>query len=152
MQSKQDNMEKLVVKNETKNDVFERTQVELVTTADVTPSKKEVLEALAKQYKTPQETIRILKIEGKFGTHEFTIKANIYKSEEDLLKTENFSKKQRKKIRESLASSSESQTKEKMKKAKEEAAQEVEKPVEQPKEEGKVEEQTQETKPKEKKQ
>jgi ribosomal protein S24E len=79
---------------ETKNSVFERREVEATALAESTPSNKEVLTSLAKKLSTSEDSIKLKGVYGKFGTKEFHIKANVYKSKEDKNNIERKTKKE----------------------------------------------------------
>jgi len=71
------------VLKELKNDLLKRNEVEVVITQDKNPTTEEAIQAIAKQFKASEDTIKIKGINGKFGSHEFTIGANIYNTKED---------------------------------------------------------------------
>lgn len=79
---------------EIKNPVFERKEVELTVLAEITPSYKEALGALAKKFSVSEDSIKIKGIYGKFGIKEFEIKAHVYKSKEEKDKIEKKTKKE----------------------------------------------------------
>lgn len=89
-------MEKLKILNEKENPFFNRKEIEMNFEADVTPKISEAEELLSKKFSTAAENIKIKKIQGKFGSQNFTISANIYSTKEDKDKTENKLKKKRK--------------------------------------------------------
>jgi len=79
---------------ETKNPVFERKEIQAIIFAESAPTKKDVTTALAKKLSASEDTIKIKGIYGKFGTKEFRIEANIYKSKEEKNKIERKTKKE----------------------------------------------------------
>ena len=79
---------------EKKNLVFDRREVEVKITADSAPNNKEVEALLAKKLSVTEDSIKIKGIYGKFGTKEFQVKANVYKSKEDKNKIEKKTKKE----------------------------------------------------------
>ena len=87
-------MDAKIIKEE-QNPLFNRKEIYGLIKADIIPSKKEVAEFLSKKYSVPVETIRILKIQGKFGVKEFELSANIYSTSEEKDKIENLSKKEK---------------------------------------------------------
>jgi ribosomal protein S24E len=80
--------------HETKNLVFERREVEGRILAESAPSNKEAEALLSKKLSVPEDAIKIRGIYGKFGTKEFHVKANVYKSKEEKDKIERKSKKE----------------------------------------------------------
>jgi ribosomal protein S24E len=79
---------------ETKNLVFERREVEGTALSEITPSNKEAAALLAKKLSISEDSIKIKGVYGKFGTKEFHIKANVYKSKEEKNKIERKTKKE----------------------------------------------------------
>ena len=73
---------------ETKNLVFERKEVEGKILADSNPSNNEAAALLAKKLSVSEDAIKIKGVYGKFGTKEFQVKANVYKSKEEKNKIE----------------------------------------------------------------
>lgn len=86
-------MEEIKIIEEKENPLFKRKEIKLEVSAAVTPSHGEAREIISSKFSKPEENIRIKNILGRFGSKEFTIRANIYESEEDKLKTEGESKK-----------------------------------------------------------
>jgi len=80
--------------NEKENKLFNRKEIQINIEAEITPSHEQVKKLISEKFSTKPENIRIKKIAGKFGSKVFEIFANIYSSEEDLKKTEVFSKKE----------------------------------------------------------
>jgi ribosomal protein S24E len=79
---------------ETKNLVFDRKELQAIIISEDSPSNKEVKTLLSKKLSVPEEGIKLKGIYGKFGSKEFKIKANIYKSKEDRNKIERKTKKE----------------------------------------------------------
>lgn len=79
---------------EIKNSVFDRKELQAVITSETSPSNKEVITLLSKKLSVPEEGIKLNGIYGEFGSKEFKIKANIYKSKEDRDKVERKTKKE----------------------------------------------------------
>lgn len=71
------------IKEEKENKLFKRKEVRGVLRSEITPSRKEVLDLLSKKFSVSPEKIKIKSIKGNFGTKDFTIRANIYNSEEE---------------------------------------------------------------------
>jgi len=88
LQLKQDKMENLKIIKETDNPLFNRKEIQMEINADVTPSHSEVEDLISKKLSTDKENVKIKKIHGKFGSRDFLITANVYKSPEDKDKTE----------------------------------------------------------------
>jgi ribosomal protein S24E len=80
--------------HETKNLVFNRKEIIAKVLAEITPSNKEVLTALSKKLSVPEEAIKIKGIYGEFGSKEFDVQANVYKSKADKEKIERKTKKE----------------------------------------------------------
>ncbi len=80
--------------HETKNLVFDRKELHAKIISETSPSNKEVITFLSKKLSVPEEGIKIKGIYGEFGSNEFKIKANIYKSKEDRNKIERKTKKE----------------------------------------------------------
>ncbi len=96
-------MEILNTLKEENNALFKRKEVKLEVKADVPPSESEAKKLISEKYKASPDAVRVLKTQGKFGTKNFEISANIYESKKDLFDTENFSKKQLEKIKKAEA-------------------------------------------------
>ncbi|MBU2616348.1 MAG: hypothetical protein KKC19_04560 [Nanoarchaeota archaeon] len=86
----------LNITNETENLLFDRREIYGNIKANSTPSRVEVTKALAEKFSTPEDNIKIKKIEGKFGAQTFDVEANIYTSKENKDKVEIKKKKDEK--------------------------------------------------------
>ncbi|MBS3072657.1 hypothetical protein J4477_02390 [Candidatus Pacearchaeota archaeon] len=86
--------------NEFDNKLLHRKEVVISLTKEKTPSKIEITEEIAKNFKSSGENIIIEKISGKFGKKEFTIHAKIYNDTQSKEKYETITRKEKKKIRE----------------------------------------------------
>ena len=84
----------LKILEEKSNDLFDRKEIKSVVEAEITPSRKEILDVLAEKYKVPKENIKIKGIRGKFGSKTFAVEANIYSSKETREKVELKKKKE----------------------------------------------------------
>lgn len=118
--------------NESKNNLFKRTEVSAEISNKVTPSKDEVQKLLSEKFSVPEDGIKVKTIVGQFGSEVFKIEANIYNSKEDKEKVEHKTKQEKeaekKAIEEARAKAKEEAE---AKKAAEEAAKaEAEKPAE----------------------
>ena len=89
-------MENIVIITKKENPLFNRKEIELEIEANVSPKISEAEEAIAKEFSTNQENIKVKRINGKFGSNKFLITANIYSSKEDKEKTEPKSKEKKK--------------------------------------------------------
>jgi len=87
-------MMELKILEEKNNDLFDRREIKSVVEAEITPSRKEILDVLAEKYKVPRENIKIKGIRGKFGSKTFAVEANIYSSKETREKVELKKKKE----------------------------------------------------------
>lgn len=79
------------------NKLFKRKEIEFELDLEKTPSKKELIEGIAKKLSADKHSIVIKKVNGKFGTKHFKINANVYHTKKDLDETEHFSKKEKEK-------------------------------------------------------
>lgn len=76
------------------NPIFDRRELQAIIVSDISPSNKEVITLLSKEFSVPEGGIKLKGIYGKFGSREFQIKANIYKSKEEKDKIERKTKKE----------------------------------------------------------
>jgi len=96
LQLKPDNsMENLKIIYEKENPLFNRKEIQVEINSKIAPQKSEVEDSVAEKFAVPKENIKIKQILGKFGSNDFKITANIYKTKEDKEKTEFKSKKQK---------------------------------------------------------
>ncbi len=103
----------LKIIKEQQNPLFNRKEIEAIIQDEVIPSKKQVAELLSKKYSVPVDSLRVLEIQGKFGSKDFILKANIYKSKEERDRIEILTKKEieeEKKASEAKPESKESET------------------------------------------
>ncbi len=77
------------------NLLFNRKEIEASVGAEVTPRRQEIKELISEKLSIPPEVIKLKGIHGKFGSKNFTIKANVYNSIEDKEKIEPKSKKEK---------------------------------------------------------
>ena len=76
------------------NPLFQRKEITAVAFTPTSPSKDEIKEVLSKNLKADKDSIRIKKIDGNFGSEEFSITANVYPSKDVLENIEHKSKKE----------------------------------------------------------
>ncbi len=114
------------VLSELKNDLLKRKEVKIVITQNKNPSFDEATKFISEKFKAIEDTIKIKKIEGKYGSHNFIIKANIYDNKEDKNAIEPKTKQEKE---------AEAKAAEESAKPAEEASITEEKPAEEPKEE-----------------
>lgn len=76
------------VLSQKENKLFNRKEIVATLNSLVTPSRAEVVKALAHKFSASEDAIVIKNILGRFGTKEFTINAKVYSSREDLEKIE----------------------------------------------------------------
>ena len=89
MQLKQDNSKmELKILQENQNLLFDRKEIQADIKSESTPSKTEVAKVLAEKFSVPEEAIKIVDIQGKFGEQVFKLNANIYSSKEEKDKVE----------------------------------------------------------------
>lgn len=87
-------MELLETLKENQNPLFPRREVELEVSNNVSPRNEDVRKFVAEKYSVPEDAVKIHGIYGGFGHQKFKIIAHVYKSKEDLEKTEFKSKKE----------------------------------------------------------
>jgi ribosomal protein S24E len=90
-------MEKLTVLNKKENPLLNRVEVEVSLETNISPKTSEAEEFVAKEFSTGAENVKIKGINGRFGSRNFIVLANIYKSKEEKDKTETRTKKEKKK-------------------------------------------------------
>ena len=88
-------MENLKIIHEKENNLFNRREIQIEINAKITPKKSEAEESISKKFDVPKENIKVIRILGKFGSNDFVITANLYKSKADREKTEFKSKKEK---------------------------------------------------------
>lgn len=76
-------METTKLINEKENPLFNRREIILGIKTEKTPSKAEAEKLISEKFSTNSENIKVKTIEGRFGSKEFKITANIYKSPKD---------------------------------------------------------------------
>lgn len=74
--------------NERKNDLFGRKEVEVSVEVNSTPTHEDAQKIITEKLSTPLENVTIKKIENRFGSNNFLVKAFIYDSEEQKNKIE----------------------------------------------------------------
>jgi ribosomal protein S24E len=137
---------------EIENALFNRKEVEAKVEANITPKNEEALKLVSDKYSVPQDNVKIKGIYGSFGSQEFRVLAHVYKTKEDLEKTEVKTKQEKEAEKKALedAEKAKAAEVEAKKKAEEEAkAAKEAAEAEKPKEEPKVEEPAKEEAPKE---
>jgi len=77
------------------NPLFNRKEIEASISAEVTPDKQSVKKLISEKLSIVPEAIKLKGIHGKFGSRNFTVKANVYDSIEDKEKIEPKSKKEK---------------------------------------------------------
>ena len=77
------------------NPLFNRKEIEASISAEVTPDKQAVRKLISEKLSTIPEVIKLKGIHGRFGSKNFTVKANVYYSIEDKEKIEPKSKKEK---------------------------------------------------------
>jgi len=83
------------ITNEQENPLYKRKEIFGTITDKSTPSKTDVAKFLSEKYSVPSNALRVLEIQGKFGTNEFFMRANIYPSVEERDDIEKMSKKEK---------------------------------------------------------
>lgn len=82
--------------HEIRNLVFDRKEIEAKLISETSPSNNEVITFLSEKFSAPEDAIKLNGIHGRFGSREFKIKANIYKSKEEKGKVEGKTKTEKK--------------------------------------------------------
>lgn len=77
------------------NPLFNREEVVLEVVSNVSPSNSSVAKLIAEKFSSSEDKVKIKGIYGNFGTHVFTIHANVYKTIGDKEKIEIKTKKER---------------------------------------------------------
>lgn len=90
-------MEALKILNKKENPLLNRTEVEVSLETNVSPKTSDAEEFIAKEFSSSAENVKIKGINGRFGSTNFIVTANIYKSKEEKDKTETRTKKEKKK-------------------------------------------------------
>jgi len=128
---------KLKVLENNSNTLFNRKEVKVEVESSSTPGREEATNAIAHEFKVIADAVKIMGIQGIFGTSVFKIRANVYDSKEDKdaveLKKKKDIEREKKKVEAAKAE------KEAQQKAKEEAAKPKETPKEENNEEAKSE-------------
>jgi len=97
------------ITKEKENPLFKRKEIQISLDAQVTPSKNEMINLIAKKFSTQSENISMKGIYGKFGSRNFIVNANIYSSKEEKDKVE--SKKKNKEKNSAIAEENKSEEK-----------------------------------------
>ena len=92
-------MENLKIIHEKENNLFNRREIQIEINSKITPKKSDAEESISEKFSVPKENIKIIRILGKFGSNDFVITANLYKSKEDKDKIEAKSKKEKKEVK-----------------------------------------------------
>ena len=83
----------LGIVNEKENPLFSRKEIGFSVEAESVPSRAEIRESISKKFSVDLDAIKIKGIYGGFGSKNFKIEANVYKTKEDLEKVERKFKK-----------------------------------------------------------
>lgn len=78
-----------------KNPLFKREEIVVEVVSDVSPSNADVAKLVAEKLSSSEDKVKIKGIYGNFGTHIFTVYANVYETVSDKEKTEIKTKKER---------------------------------------------------------
>lgn len=76
-------MENFKIIQEIENNLFKRREIQISIHSKITPKREEIENSVSEKFSVPKENIKIKKIAGRFGSNDFNIEANIYKSKED---------------------------------------------------------------------
>lgn len=88
-------MAELKIIEEKENPLFSRKEVKAEFESEVTPSKVQISEEIAKKYSTQPEVVKVLLIDANFGENKVKIDANIYLSKDEKEKYEIKEKKEK---------------------------------------------------------
>jgi ribosomal protein S24E len=83
------------ITKEEQNPLFNRKEIEGMISSNIAPSNEEVAKKLAEKFSTEPGALRIIDIKGKFGSKDFTVRANVYPSKEERDNTEQLTKKEK---------------------------------------------------------
>jgi len=89
------------------NQLLRRKEISLVVESDVTPSKEKAAEYIAARLGVDKELIVVSSVEGKYGVHEFLIRAKVYDSKDEFELIEGKKKGEAKKEQDSQSESKE---------------------------------------------
>jgi ribosomal protein S24E len=78
------------------NPLFDRKEVRINIERDSPPKKEEAVKIVSEKLSVPEETVHIDKIDGKFGTNDFMITAEVYTSKEEKERLNSINKKKKK--------------------------------------------------------
>ncbi len=79
------------------NPLFGRKEVALkLTEVDFPPKMDEAAKIVAEKFSVSEDTVHVEKIDGKFGTNDFIITAEIYNSKEEKERLNSINKKKKK--------------------------------------------------------
>ena len=71
------------ITEEKNNALFSRREIKGTVEAEITPSRAEILIALAKKFSVPEENIKIKGIRSRYGSKVFNIESNLYSSKDE---------------------------------------------------------------------
>jgi ribosomal protein S24E len=128
--------------SENKNLLFKRNEVVLEVQAEKVPTLEEAKKLVAEKTSSPEENVKIKKVDSKFGSRTFKIYSNVYESKEEKEAIE-FKTKQEKEA-EAKAEEERRKAEAEAKAAEEAAKAEAEKPAEEAPKEEAVEEKPEE--------
>ncbi|MBI2044589.1 hypothetical protein HYT23_00870 [Candidatus Pacearchaeota archaeon] len=74
--------ETLKIISQKENPLFKRKEVEAELTAEISPSREDLMSALARKLSSSADAVRIKKVKSKFGSKKFSISANVYQDKE----------------------------------------------------------------------
>lgn len=90
-------MMEIINSTQKENLLLRRKEIKIDIRSKVVPTSMEAKKIISEKFSAPRENIRVKKIDGRFGSHEFTLSANIYHSQKDKDETELISKKEKEK-------------------------------------------------------
>ena len=79
---------KTKILEDVKNPLFNRREIVLELDSESTPNREKLISLFAHEFKAPEGTIVVQKIQGNFGSKKFTISLKIYSSESEKLRIE----------------------------------------------------------------
>lgn len=81
-------MENFKVLNERENPLFNRREIRFAVNSKASPTYEKIKEFVSERFSSPKEFIKINKAGGRFGSNEFIIDINIYKTKKDFERVE----------------------------------------------------------------
>ncbi|MBS3093038.1 hypothetical protein J4456_00475 [Candidatus Pacearchaeota archaeon] len=91
------------MKNEKRNELFKRTEIEFVIESEINPTYEEVRNMVAEKYSKPAENVDVLTVKGNFGKQSFNSIVYVYDTTEKLAEIKSLEKTRKKRKEEDKA-------------------------------------------------